>query len=122
MLVSFTRWTARVRPRQPLDPSLTFSLVDQPVTYNYYGQVSVDELFGSDDGVERFIRWRVQLMERVIDLLEFGSGHDTSVQVHDYLDVSMLSVDPRVRQASKKIIELFQNHYPEMLSRKCACH
>ena len=40
------------------------------------------------------------------------------VQVHDYLDVSFLRMDPNVKAASKKTIETFSMAYPELLKEK----
>ena len=40
------------------------------------------------------------------------------VQVHDYLNVSFLRMDPSIRAASKKVIETFSMAYPELLKEK----
>jgi len=40
------------------------------------------------------------------------------VQVHDYLNVSFLRMDPTIRAASKKTIETFSMAYPELLKEK----
>lgn len=40
------------------------------------------------------------------------------VQVHDYLNVSFLRMNPKVKAASKKTIEVFAMAYPELLSEK----
>ena len=53
----------------------------RPVTYNLYSEAKGPknaEVFGD---VKRFIRWRVQLMERGIELLDFENIGDM-VQVH----------------------------------------
>ena len=53
----------------------------RPVTYNLYSEAKGPknaEVFGD---VKRFIRWRVQLMERGIELLDFETIGDM-VQVH----------------------------------------
>ena len=78
--------------------------------------------------ISRFLRWRVTLMERTVDLLELGSvktpipenGPDPykAFQIHDYLQVSYLRSPPVVKAASKKAINLFQNYYPECLDKK----
>ena len=47
-----------------------------------------------------------------------GSDPYQGIQVHDYLSVSFLRMDPYAKAASKKTIETFQQYYPEMLSRK----
>ena len=40
------------------------------------------------------------------------------VQVHDYLNVSFLRMNPKVKAATKKTIEVFAMAYPELLSEK----
>ena len=40
------------------------------------------------------------------------------VQVHDYLNVSFLRMDPTIRAASKETIQTFSLAYPELLKEK----
>lgn len=40
------------------------------------------------------------------------------VQVHDYLNVSFLRMNPKAKAATKKTIEVFAMAYPELLSEK----
>jgi hypothetical protein len=40
------------------------------------------------------------------------------VQVHDYLNVSFLRMDPTIRAASKETIKTFSMAYPELLKEK----
>lgn len=40
------------------------------------------------------------------------------VQVHDYLNVSFLRMDPAVKAASKEVIRIFAMAYPELLKEK----
>lgn len=51
---------------------------------------------------------------------DYGCGDDPYqiIQVHDYLSVSFFRMDPSVRASSKRVIEVFRDHYPEMLARK----
>ena len=77
-----------------------------------------------------FLRWRVALMElglssvnlsaARVPIPDYGCGPDPyqSIQVHDYLSVSFVRMDPYAKAASKKTIEVFQQYYPETLSRK----
>jgi len=88
-----------------------------PVTYNYYGSIGQEEILNNPD---TFLRWRVQLMERAITLLDFENDIETITQVHDYTGASMF-MDKRLKTASSKIISLFQDHYPEMLEMKFFC-
>ncbi|EWC47656.1 hypothetical protein DRE_03276 [Drechslerella stenobrocha 248] len=98
------------------------------VTWNIYGGVTdYKKTFGD---LDKFIKWRVALMEAAIVKLnlvggtkpipDFGQGEDPYqvVQVHDYLNVSVLRMDPDARAASKAAPQVFGSFYPEMLSRK----
>ena len=40
------------------------------------------------------------------------------IQVHDYLNVSFLRMDPAVKAASKEVITVFSMAYPELLKAK----
>jgi hypothetical protein len=82
-----------------------------PVTYNLYGGLDNAEVFGN---LDRFVRWRVQLMERGIALLDFVN-HDQMVQVHDYDGVSFWSYDKSAKAASKAVTQIMQDNYPEFL-------
>ncbi|WVF67791.1 phosphatidylinositol transfer protein SFH5 [Kwoniella sp. CBS 6097] len=101
---------------------------DEIVTWNVYGAVkSLKDTFGD---LDRFLRWRVALMERAVSHLhlesnttpipDFGKGNDPHriAQVHLYEGVSFLRMDPHVKAASKATIEIMSAHYPELLSRK----
>lgn len=41
-----------------------------------------------------------------------------TMQIHDYLNVSFFRIPAEVKAASRKTIELFQKHYPELLEKK----
>jgi hypothetical protein len=87
----------------------------RPVTYNLYGaNQDLNAVFGD---VERFIRWRVKLMEQSILKLDFNDI-DQVVQVHDYEGVSMRNRDANSKNAASEATSIFQNHYPEFLYRK----
>ncbi|VFQ97496.1 unnamed protein product [Cuscuta campestris] len=80
-----------------------------------------DRFFGGDgeeDGEEklkRFLRWRVQVLERGIKLLHFKPGGVNSlVQVTDLKDMPKREL----RVASNHILSLFQDNYPELVARK----
>ena len=84
----------------------------------------------SDANVNSFLRWRVALMELGLSYInlstarvpipDYNCGPDLyqGIQVHDYLSVSFLRMDPYAKTASKKTIEVFQQYYPETLSHK----
>ncbi|KZV91507.1 CRAL/TRIO domain-containing protein [Exidia glandulosa HHB12029] len=87
----------------------------RPVTYNLYGEVKDNKAVFGD--VKRFIRWRVQLMEKGVALLDFETV-DQMVQVHDYTGVSSSSRTPESKAAASEASSVFGSHYPELLSRK----
>lgn len=77
----------------------------------------------------RFVKWRAALMElAVLDLklkdatevIEYDGEKDPyqMIQVHDYLNVKFFRVDPLVRTATKKTIDVFSTAYPELLREK----
>jgi len=96
------------------------------VTWNIYGAVKDNKAtFGN---VKEFVKWRCALMELSIRELDLASGTERipetgpdpyqMVQVHDYLDVSFLRMDPAVKAASKETIQVFSMAYPELLKEK----
>ncbi|KAI5845586.1 CRAL-TRIO domain-containing protein [Morchella snyderi] len=101
------------------------------VTWNIYGNVKdFAKTFGD---VQEFLRWRVDLMERSVKLLDLASAKEPipdydpvkatidpykTIQVHDYLRVSFFRSPAEVKTASKKTIEIFQQYYPELLEKK----
>jgi hypothetical protein len=89
-----------------------------PITWNFYG-VMDDSIYATDENVNRFIRWRIQLMERAIAKLDFNGPEALTyiTQIHDYEGASMRPKG-RMREATKKIIALFSSNYPEFLSQK----
>ncbi|KAL3445446.1 CRAL-TRIO domain-containing protein [Aspergillus insuetus] len=99
---------------------------DLIVTWNIYGAVKkIDETFGD---IEEFIKWRTALMELAVKELKLDQattiidydGEDPyqMIQVHDYLNVSFLRLNPTIRAATKKTIEVFSTAYPELLREK----
>ncbi|KAK6164795.1 hypothetical protein DH2020_001659 [Rehmannia glutinosa] len=90
-----------------------------PVCYNAYGvfkdKEMYERIFGDDEKLKRFLRWRVQVLERGIKLLQFKPGGINSIiQVTDLKDMPKREL----RAASNHILSLFQDNYPEMVARK----
>uniref|UniRef100_A0A1D1XUV1 Patellin-6 n=1 Tax=Anthurium amnicola TaxID=1678845 RepID=A0A1D1XUV1_9ARAE len=90
-----------------------------PVCYNAYGvfrdREMYDRVFGDGDKLRRFLRWRVQVMERGVALLQLKPGGVNSIiQVTDLKDMPKREL----RVASNQILSLFQDNYPEMVARK----
>ncbi|KAK4483814.1 hypothetical protein RD792_011021 [Penstemon davidsonii] len=90
-----------------------------PVCYNAYGvfkdKEMYDRFFGDDEKLKKFLRWRVQVLEKGIKLLNFKPGGINSIiQVTDLKDMPKREL----RVASNHILSLFQDNYPEMVARK----
>ncbi|SCU87603.1 LADA_0E05028g1_1 [Lachancea dasiensis] len=87
------------------------------VTWNLYGAlITQKHVF---DDINKFLRYRIGLMERSIGLLDFEDESNNFVaQVHDYDGVSMWRMDPQIKKCTKQVIAVFQKHYPELLSAK----
>ncbi|KAL3536576.1 hypothetical protein ACH5RR_005037 [Cinchona calisaya] len=90
-----------------------------PVCYNAYGVFKDKEMyervFGDEEKLKKFLRWRVQVLERGIRLLHFKPGGVNSIiQVTDLKDMPKREL----RVASNHILSLFQDNYPEMVARK----
>lgn len=86
----------------------------RPVTYNFYGGIDQDKVFGD---VDKFIRWRVALMEKGVKQVDFIHT-DAMVQVHDYTGASIWGRTANTKEATNKLIKLMQDNYPEFLSSK----
>ncbi|KAI8340449.1 CRAL-TRIO domain-containing protein [Chlamydoabsidia padenii] len=86
----------------------------RPVCYNFYGDIDQDKVFGN---VQTFIRWRLQLMEQSVKLVDFVNV-DSMIQVHDYKGASMFGRSANAKAATKEIIKVLQDNYPEMLAIK----
>lgn len=66
-----------------------------------------------------FLRWRIGLMEKSVQLLDFTDPQNNKIaQIHDYNNVSMWRMDPGMKRATKEIIQVFGDNYPELLSSK----
>ena len=87
------------------------------VTWNLYGQlVKKKELF---QNVDKFVRYRIGLMEKGLSLLDFTSADNCYMtQVHDYKGVSLWRMDSDIKNCSKTVIGIFQKYYPELLYAK----
>ncbi|KAJ6805307.1 patellin-4 [Iris pallida] len=93
-----------------------------PVCYNVVSAVFREEevykkAFGSKEGRERFLRWRVQLMEKGIQKLDMRPGGISKLlQITDLKD----SVGPskkELRDTMKQALQLLQDNYPEFVTR-----
>lgn len=92
-----------------------------PICYNIYGVLENQELyqktFGTEEMRNQFLRWRIQLMEKGIQKLDFKPGGVTSL-----LQINDLSNSPgpskkEIRIATKQAVGLLQDNYPEFVAR-----
>ncbi|KAF2306493.1 hypothetical protein GH714_018556 [Hevea brasiliensis] len=80
-----------------------------PVCYNAYGvfkdKEMYERIFGDEEKLKKFLRWRVQVLERGIKLLNFKPGGVNSIiQVTDLKDMPKREL----RVASNQILSLFK--------------
>lgn len=98
------------------------------VTWNLYGNLKdPKDLFEKYANAEsalsskgtQFLRWRIGLMEKALLLVDFADANNNKIaQIHDYKGVSMFRMDPNLKAATKQIISIFGDNYPELLSIK----
>lgn len=94
----------------------------RPVCYMVYGVFGNKEMykkaFGSEKERGRYLRWRIQFMERTLRKLCFREGGvDSVVQIVD-LNGTPKYVMREVNLISKKTLALFQNYYPETIYKE----
>ncbi|XP_020585295.1 patellin-3-like [Phalaenopsis equestris] len=94
-----------------------------PVCYNVYGEFQDPELyakaFGDEEKREKFLRWRIQFLEKGIrQQLDFSpKGVCTMVQITDLKNVPGPG-KKELRQATKKALALLQDNYPEFVAKQ----
>ncbi|KAJ6697526.1 hypothetical protein OIU85_003854 [Salix viminalis] len=93
-----------------------------PVCYNVFGEFQNKELyknsFSNEEKRQRFLRWRIQFLERSIRKLDFSPGGvSTIVQVND-LKNSPGPAKKELRQATRQALQLLQDNYPEFLAKQ----
>ncbi|KAJ5573818.1 Phosphatidylinositol transfer protein sfh5 [Penicillium hispanicum] len=96
-------------------------------TWNIYG--AVKDMAATFADSDEFVKWRAALMELAVQdlkmkdattVIEYDGEKDPyqMIQVHDYLNVKFFRMDPAVRAATKKTIDVFSTAYPELLREK----
>ncbi|GAU37963.1 hypothetical protein TSUD_269780 [Trifolium subterraneum] len=93
-----------------------------PVYYNVFGEFEDKELyqktFSDDEKRNKFIRWRIQSLEKSVRKLDFTpSGISTIVQVNDLNNSPGLG-KKELRQATNKALQLLQDNYPEFVAKQ----
>lgn len=98
-----------------------FDKEGHPVCYNVFGEFQNKELyqntFADDEKRTKFLRWRIQLLEKSIRKLDFSpSGICTLVQVNDLKNFSGLKRE--LRLATNQALQLLQDNYPEFVAKQ----
>ncbi|KAK4391271.1 Patellin-3 [Sesamum angolense] len=93
-----------------------------PVCYNVYGEFQNKELyaktFGDEEKRMKFLRWRIQFLERSIRKLDFSPGGiNTIFQVSD-LKNSPGPGKRELRIATKQALQILQDNYPEFVAKQ----
>ncbi|KAK9072670.1 hypothetical protein SSX86_009105 [Deinandra increscens subsp. villosa] len=93
-----------------------------PVCYNVYGEFQDKELyqktFSDEEKRTRFLKWRIQFLERSIRKLDFRPGGiNTIFQVSD-LKNSPGPGKRELRLATKQALQLLQDNYPEFVAKQ----
>lgn len=92
------------------------------ITWNLYGQIKDKSKIFGNGKAEKFIRYRIGLMERGINLLDFDNDDDDNcymTQIHDYKGVSLIfGMNSEMKSSIKEIVSIFQEYYPESLYAK----
>ncbi|XWS33062.1 hypothetical protein CRYUN_Cryun22dG0045700 [Craigia yunnanensis] len=99
-----------------------FDKEGHPVCYNVYGEFQRKELyqktFSDEEKRQKFLRWRIQFLEKSIRKLDFSPGGIcTIVQVND-LKNSPGPAKWELRQATKQALQLLQDNFPEFVARQ----
>ncbi|CAJ1937687.1 unnamed protein product [Sphenostylis stenocarpa] len=99
-----------------------FDKEGHPVCYNIYGEFQNKELyrktFSDEEKRQKFLRWRIQFLEKSIRKLDFNPGGIcTIVQVND-LKNSPGPAKWELRQATKNALQLLQDNYPEFVAKQ----
>lgn len=99
-----------------------FDKEGHPVCYNIYGEFQNKELykktFSDEEKREKFLRWRIQFLEKSIRKLDFNPGGIcTIVQVND-LKNSPGPAKWELRQATQNALQLLQDNYPEFVAKQ----
>ncbi|KAE8676237.1 Sec14p-like phosphatidylinositol transfer family protein, putative isoform 2 [Hibiscus syriacus] len=90
-----------------------------PLYYNIYGALKDKQvqckILGSEEKHQKYLRWRVQYMEKAIRELEFEAGGTNSiVQIIDLKQSSAPSTK-EFRSICRKSWKLLQNNYPQLI-------
>ncbi|KAL0016207.1 hypothetical protein SO802_003276 [Lithocarpus litseifolius] len=93
-----------------------------PVCYNAFSEFQNKDLyqntFSTDEKRQKFLKWRIQFLEKSIRKLDFSpTGISSFVQVNDFKN--SFGIGKReLWQASRLAVQLLQDNYPEFLAKQ----
>lgn len=93
-----------------------------PVCYNAFSEFQNKDLyqntFSTDEKRQKFLKWRIQFLEKSIRKLDFSpTGISSFVQVNDFKN--SFGIGKReLWLASKLAVQLLQDNYPEFLAKQ----
>ncbi|RWV90159.1 hypothetical protein GW17_00047661 [Ensete ventricosum] len=92
-----------------------------PVCYNIYGVFKDKDVyrqtFGDEERQEKFLRWRVQLMEQGIKQMSLKPGGAAAIlHIIDFKD-SLRPGMRELRSATREIVSIMQDNYPEFVAK-----
>ncbi|TKY52740.1 Patellin-4 protein [Spatholobus suberectus] len=93
----------------------------RPVCYHVCGAFKDRHLYKNTFGIhhkgDKFLRWRIQIMEKAINKLCFREGGvDSIIQVFDLKNTPMQRTK-ELNSLGKKALIMFQNYYPELIHK-----
>ncbi|XP_021748896.1 patellin-3-like [Chenopodium quinoa] len=93
-----------------------------PVCYNVYGEFQNKDLyaktFSSEEKREKFLKWRIQFLEKSIRKLDFDAGGvNTIFQVNDLKNAPGPGKRD-LRLATRQALHLLQDNYPEFVAKQ----
>ncbi|OMO93008.1 Cellular retinaldehyde binding/alpha-tocopherol transport [Corchorus capsularis] len=104
------------------DPTAFMNGTDRqghPVCYNVFGVLADDTMYtktlATEENRDKFVRWRLQLIEKGIDKLDF-IGVSSILQITDLKNTPGPS-KKEVRLVMKQVISLLQDNYPEFVAK-----
>ncbi|KAK9058643.1 hypothetical protein SSX86_023485 [Deinandra increscens subsp. villosa] len=99
-----------------------FDKEGHPICYNVYGEFQNKDLyqktFSDDEKRLKFLRWRIQFLERSIRKLDFRSGGvNTIFQINDLKNAPGPG-KRELRLATGQALQLLQDNYPEFVAKQ----
>ncbi|XP_050206822.1 patellin-4-like [Mercurialis annua] len=133
MLQKTLKWRREYKTDTILDENLNLDVVlekilyinsvdkqGRPLYYTFYGAFKDKGLYrrvlGTEEDREKFLRWRVQFMEKSIKKLSFKQGEaDSMLQIIDFKNSG--SDMKELRAVTKKAFLIAQANYPEIIHK-----